>query len=164
MGRIKLKVREYDKEKAKKYFVWYKFLELFGLFLFFIGFYGLGFFVYNKYCGLAKWLMPDIIGTYLDLWTLGFLIFILVLGFLACLWFVIKMIYELIKMWVEMNWKMAKRKSETPQSKKKREEEETKLELYLEIEETKKHKSLPTKPKLSDELKEKIKEFKNGKK
>ncbi|KKN58023.1 hypothetical protein LCGC14_0556810 [marine sediment metagenome] len=114
MGSNKVPITEYDRAKAPWYFVWYKFLEIVGLWFFTFGLYYIGLFVLETYPSYQELLIKTKnitipIGT-LEYWFAGFII-ILALTFT---------LFILIN-WAIANWKAAKRKTETSKGKKIRE-------------------------------------------
>ena len=122
----KIEITEYDKPKARWYFVLFKFLELFGLFLFTFGFYGFGCLVI-KYC---PWFYKfsiisiDSCTSYLCIWFTGFVALLCVCCLLFLGGFVLWVIYQITKSWIKGNWNLAKRVAESKEQKKKRLDEE----------------------------------------
>ena len=122
----KIEITEYNKPKARWYFALFKFLELFGLFLFTFGFYGFGCLVI-KYC---PWFYKfsiisiDSCTGYLCIWLAGFVAFIVVCCLLLLGGFILWVIYQIIKSWIKGNWNLAKKYAESKEDKKKRLDEE----------------------------------------
>ena len=113
MGSNKVPITDYDKAKAPWYFVWYKFLEIVGLWFFTFGFYYIGYYVLETYPSLQRWLIEinNItipIGVF-DYWTVGFIIVFLVV-----------LLYYILVGWTTANWVAAKKKTETSKGSKRR--------------------------------------------
>jgi len=139
----KLKVLDYNKKKAIKWFSLFKFLELLGLFLFFFGFNGLGHVVSNwKFFAdmFPSVLISSSIG-YFGYWLFGFLFFIFAIVSLILLVSVGALIYTIISNWIKANWKAATIKAETKEAKKEREEQQKILNEIKRIEKLEKQRS-----------------------
>jgi len=132
---MKLQVLDYDKNKALWNFALFKFLEGFGVFLFFFGFKALGDFLWNEGGGH---LHPDFLFTpasYIGFWFYGFcclclFVIILVIAGLIC-WG----LYALLIAWIKGNWRLAQIYAETKESKKERKKEQEKVDELVRIEE-----------------------------
>ena len=114
-------ITKYDKPRAKGFFVLFKALELFGVFLLTFGFYGLGCLVqkhFPKLYGLTCW--EENCVSYLCMWSLGFLTFLLLVCALSCAGCIGYAIFYIIKSWIKGNWNMAKRFAEDSDAKAKR--------------------------------------------
>ncbi len=114
MGSNKVPITEYDRAKAPWYFVWYKFLEIVGLWFVTFGFYYIGLFVLETYPSSQDWFIeigmitsPMTISSY---WGVGFF----VVGILALILYIL---FGLIK----ANWVSAKKKTESSKGKERRE-------------------------------------------
>jgi len=106
----KIEITKYDKPRARWYFALFKFLELFGVFLFTFGFYGLGSLVYKHLPGIYNHItrMEANPMSYYSMWLVGFIIFLWVILALLLIGSSLYVIYHIIKAWVKGNWKMAK--------------------------------------------------------
>ncbi len=117
----KIEITKYDKPKAKWYFALLKFLELFGLFLFVVGFQGLGNLVYKhlpKFYGNI--LVESSCVSYSCMWFVGFVSFIGICLGLVGVFMVLVLLYIIIEAWVKGNWCLAKRFAEDKDVKLKR--------------------------------------------
>ena len=131
---MNLKILKYDKEKAKRKFVLFKFLELFGLFLFIFGFHGLGSIIYNNFPKLYTEIVGSGIASFGNLWFCGFSTFIFGTLALVMVYVVLVVIYKIFKAWFKANWRWAKILSEDEKAKKERVGEQKKLKEIRKIE------------------------------
>jgi len=135
MGRKRLEVLKYDKAKAKNYFILFKFFELFGVFLFFVGFHALGSFIYNKFPQVCSAFSCEGYSSYFELWFLGFMTFLIIVICLGCIVLLLLWVYLIFRTWFRVNWRLAKLYAEDEEAKKERLKEEGKLKKIKEIEE-----------------------------
>ncbi len=129
---MRLKVLNYDKDKAIGKFIYFKLLELLGLFIFIFGFETFGRYAYEK-----VWhLLPSFEATtYLEFWTLGAISILLLMLSCMIVYYVGYGIYLLLTGWFKLNWEWAKRVSEDEDSKIERLSEQKKLKEIIRIEE-----------------------------
>jgi len=122
-------IKDYNKDKAKSWFVLLKILEVFTIFLFTFGVYGVG--VLGKsFNDFWKGIFFDIPTTsILGIWFGGFLIIITSLMYLVFVALIFTIIYIILKGFFTINWKWAKLIAETSEGKKKRLEEIRKEKL-----------------------------------
>jgi len=130
---MKLKILKYNRNKAKWLMALLKFSELFGLFLFVFGFYGLGIFVCENFLEIISSLGWEGI-TYFDIWFIGVWALSLALSFLVGIYMVGWLIYKIFEVWFKANWRWAKALVEDKKSKEERLKEQDKLKLIKEIE------------------------------
>ena len=124
------KIKDYNECKAKKWFVLLKTLELFIVFLFTFGVYGLGLVATNSLSNCwEKWFWTMKSTTIMGIWFNGLGIIFVSLVYLICVAAILALIYYLIKGFITINWKWARLIAETPEGKKKRLEEIRKEEL-----------------------------------
>ncbi len=136
----KIQITKYDKPKAKGLFILFKALELFGVFLFFVGFYGLGVLV-NKYFP-NLYLFMDGRTDYLYLWGIGFLTFMFIIFALVIAFLIGLLLVLILSGWVKANWNLAKRFSEDKDAKEKRLKEKKKLLLINNLERMKRDREI----------------------
>ena len=127
---MRLKVLKYNKDKAIGKFIYFKFLELVGLFIFIFGFENFGRFMYLRY----DWLTMPYPTTYIDFWLYGFLSLLLLLFIVFAAFVICYTIIYLLIYWIKANWRWAKRVSEDEDSKIERLNDEKKIEKIREIE------------------------------
>lgn len=121
----KIEITKYDPTRAKWYFALFKFLELFGVFLFTFGFYGLGSLVCNHFPNFfTNFGEPACDGSYFMTWSVGLMTFCLMFIGLAFALGILYVVYSIIKAWMKGNWNLAKRCSEDKTAKAKRLKEE----------------------------------------
>ena len=122
-------IKDYNKDKAKSWFVLLKALEVFVLFLFTFGVYGVGI-LGKSFNGIWKdffWKVQST--TILGIWFSGLGIIITSLIYLIFVALILTLIYWALKGFILINWKWAKLIAETPEGKKKRLEEIRKEKL-----------------------------------
>jgi len=130
---MKLQVLDYDKNKALWNFALFKFLEFFGVFLFFWGFKALGEFVWRE----VGYLYPNALfvpASSIGFWFYGFSCLVLFIFAIGITGLIIWGLYALAIAWIKGNWRMAQIYAETKDSKKEREEEQEKVNKLLKIE------------------------------
>lgn len=121
------KIKEYDKSKAKFYFVLLKFAEVIAVLTFIFGFYGLGL-IQNFFIRKQIWFfnlsLESPFTNALAIWFAGwlFLFSIFIIGFVTLCFFVLT--YWIISMFVKVNWRWSKSLAETEKGKKERLEKE----------------------------------------
>lgn len=122
-------IKDYNKEKARTWFVLLKIIELFSAFLFTIGIYGLGCLgkTFNSFFEAIFWEVNT--NTIFGLWLTGLGIIVTTICYLALLFMAGFIIYKGIEGFIWVNWKWARLIAETPQGKKKRLEEKRKEKL-----------------------------------
>lgn len=132
---MKFKVLKYDKNKAKVFFVLFKLLELFGIFLFFFGFNWFGNLIIRYFPEVVTNLFfNEIPSSYIGVWAVGLLSFFSLIIILVISGFIIFGIIKLLIYWIKGNWKMAIIVSEDKNSKLERLNEEKKLKEIKRIE------------------------------
>lgn len=131
---------KYSTPKARKYFVLFKFLEFFGVFLFFFGFYSLGQFRLNQgwWWGDLLHLSNPLTERYFEIWTFGLLTFIELFISVILVVLVVMLIFGILWGWVELNWYWSKLAGENEQDKIKRLKIKVKNKLIREKAEKKK--------------------------
>lgn len=131
----KIPITKYNVPRAKWYFVLFKFLELFGVFLFTFGFYGLGC-VVLKHCPWfynLSYMSNSVCTSYLCIWFTGFLAFFGIFASLYIGGIILYWIYNIIKAWIRGNWNLAKKVAEDKTAKAKRLKEEKVLKKEREL-------------------------------
>ena len=104
----KIQITKYDKPRAKWYFALFKFLELFAIFLFTFGFYGLGSLVYKHFPTIYSFFTMYGGSNYFLMWFVGFLIFLTAVLALLVTAGILCLVYSIIKAWIKGNWNLAK--------------------------------------------------------
>ncbi len=135
-------ITKYDKPKAKGLFVLFKALELFGIFLFFVGFYGLGQLVQKYFPGVYSYFIKDGCVSYACMWGVGFLAFILIVLGLIVAFYLVLLLILIFGAWIKANWNLAKRFSEDQDAKEKRLKEKKKLLLINNLERMKRDREI----------------------
>ncbi len=127
----------YSEPKAKKYFVLFKILEFFSVFLFFFGFYSLGQFRLNQ-----GWWMTNLfdvsipsIESYFEVWVFGLVSFIEILIIFTLIILLLALVYGLVSGWIKLNWYWSRLASENEKDKIKRLNIKVKKKLIREREE-----------------------------
>lgn len=113
----KIAITKYDKPRAKGFFVLFKALELFGVFLLTFGFYGLGCLVHKHFIEFYNVILNDGCASYLCMWWVGlgtFLLLCITLFVAGCIGYAI---FSIIQVWIKGNWNMAKRFAEDSDAK-----------------------------------------------
>ena len=128
---MRLKVLKYNKDKAIGKFIYFKFLELVGLFIFIFGFENLGRFVYEKYGMIFDLNIPI---TYFDFWAYGLLCVLIIILICCAVSIAIWVLILMIVGWFKLNWRWAKLSSEDEDSKIERLSEQKKLKEIRKIE------------------------------
>ncbi len=122
----KIEITSYNPTRAKWYFALFKFLELFGVFLFTFGFYGLGCLVL-KHCPWfynLSYMSNSVCTSYLCIWFTGFLAFFSIFALFCIIIGALHIIYIIIQFWIKSNWNLAKKVAEDKTAKAKRLKEE----------------------------------------
>ena len=133
----KIPITKYNVPRAKWYFVLFKFLELFGVFLFTFGFYGLGC-VVLKHCPWfynLSYMSNSVCTSYLCIWFTGFLAFFGIFASLCIGGVILYWMYNIIKAWIRGNWNLAKKAAEDKTAKAKRLKQQELEKKRVELEE-----------------------------
>ena len=130
-----IKITDYNKSKAKKWFALLKIFEIIGAFLFTFGIYGLG----NLAITSTNWRWRYIFWEFkattisryplIGVWGTGFGIICLTFFYLVLICLVCALVYLTIKGYLNLNWYWSKLIAENPTSKKKRLEKKRQEEL-----------------------------------
>ena len=123
-------IKNYNKEKAKRWFALLKIFEVLGAFLFTFGIYGLGNLAINSTNKLWKIIYWNFTATTpVGIWGIGIAIIFISFIYLIAICLVGALIYLTVKGYLQLNWHWAKLIAETSEGKKKRIEQTRKKEL-----------------------------------
>ena len=128
---MRLKVLKYNKDKAIGKFIYFKLLELEGLFIFIFGFENLGRFVYEKYGMIFDLNIPI---TYFDFWAYGLACVVMIILICCVAVLMAWLLVSIVQGWLKLNWRWDKLVSEDKESKTERLSEQKKLKEIRKIE------------------------------
>jgi len=131
---MKLKVLKYNRNKARRLFPLLKFLELFAVFLFVVGFHGLGSLIYNHFPKFYAELFGLAPVNCFTLWAVGLCIFVMGIVVLAMVVGTIWVAYLIFQAWFRANWRWAQTLSENKKVKVERLKEQKKFKEIKRIE------------------------------